>query len=210
MPKSVSSTPVTCPSCEWGRFRPTNLRGRQLDYRGTVVTVEEDLVVPVCDTCGDLRLGGEPTAALSRVLERQRARAEEARGSETEDAERARYALGYLFRANPLATINAEQRYWTQLELDVDRLATDVREEAWLPPLQLAARLALELWADATGGARPEPPLTVAELCHPTLDWMTGGVLLRAVAMRGGYDRAAPLFDNPSSRTAAPAPDRHP
>lgn len=188
MPRSVSNTPVTCPSCEWGHLRLTNLRGRQLDYRGTMVTVDEDLVVPVCDTCGDLRLGGEWTAAVSRVLEHLRANAAECRGRETGDALRARYALDHLFRSHPLATVNGEQRYWTHGELDVARLVTDIREASWLPPLQLAARLALELWADATGGARPEPPPTVAELFHPTLDWMTGAILLRAVALRGGYD----------------------
>lgn len=102
-------------------------------------------------------------------------------------ADRARYALDLLLRSNPLASVNQERRYWDHVELDAARLATDVLHASWLPPLQLMARLALELWADATGGARPEPALTVAELCNPTVDWVTGGVLLRAVAVRGGY-----------------------
>ena len=103
-------------------------------------------------------------------------------------AERARYALDYLFRFEPLATVNREWRYRNHTELDAARLATDVRGTPWLPPLLLMARLALELWADATGNERPEPPLTVAELCSPTLDRLTGSILLRAVAVRGGYD----------------------
>ena len=67
--------PRLCYTCETGHMRPTGLRGRRVEYRGAVVTVDEGLVVPVCDACAEMQLGGERTTHFNRIVERLRAAA---------------------------------------------------------------------------------------------------------------------------------------
>lgn len=55
-------------------MRVTNLRGREFAHLDQPSLVfDEDLKVPVCDTCGDMRLRGAQVTRLSAVLERLRA-----------------------------------------------------------------------------------------------------------------------------------------
>jgi hypothetical protein len=65
-----------CYACETGIVRPTNLRGRAMDYRDARgLVIDEDLILPACDApdCGELLLGTGDTTALTTVLERLRA-----------------------------------------------------------------------------------------------------------------------------------------
>lgn len=66
--KIVAPTP--CYTCAGGHMHPTSLRDRVFHYRGAVLDFDEDVVVPVCDTCGDLHLGGERTSRVDAVLTR--------------------------------------------------------------------------------------------------------------------------------------------
>jgi hypothetical protein len=60
-----------CGGCGEGYLQPTNIRGRKLDHRDDpAVLVLEDLVVPVCDTCGDMPLTLAQATELDAVLER--------------------------------------------------------------------------------------------------------------------------------------------
>lgn len=59
-----------CGSCGRGTLRPTNLRGRALEHRDDpAVRVRANVVVPVCDECGDLALNAEQTRALEAALD---------------------------------------------------------------------------------------------------------------------------------------------
>ena len=64
--------PPPCYNCPGGYMHLTSLRHRRFHYRGAVLDFDEDVVVPVCDTCGDLHLGGERTNRVNAVLERLR------------------------------------------------------------------------------------------------------------------------------------------
>ena len=66
--KIVAPTP--CYTCAGGHMHPTSLRDRVFHYRGAVLDFDGDVVVPVCDTCGDLHLGGERTSRVDAVLTR--------------------------------------------------------------------------------------------------------------------------------------------
>jgi hypothetical protein len=59
-----------CGSCGEGMLRPTSLLGRILDYRDDPrVRIRHDLVLPVCDVCGDMALDEAQTDALEAELE---------------------------------------------------------------------------------------------------------------------------------------------
>jgi hypothetical protein len=60
-----------CDSCGEGRVVPTNIRGQRFAHRGQgFVEVRQDLILPVCSACGDMRLGEVEAAVLDSVLER--------------------------------------------------------------------------------------------------------------------------------------------
>jgi hypothetical protein len=62
--------PRPCGSCGAGVLRPTSLRGRLLEHKDDpAVRVRADLVVPVCDACGDMALNAAHTRALEAALE---------------------------------------------------------------------------------------------------------------------------------------------
>jgi len=61
---------VLCLTCGEGHFQPANARGQAFLYRGAEVTLDEDLVLPTCDACGEQLLGHEDTLALDAALER--------------------------------------------------------------------------------------------------------------------------------------------
>lgn len=75
MPKTSGphTKTMVCHKCATGTMRPTNLRGRSLSYRDqSALTFDENLTVPVCDRCGDMRLRRSEVAKFSAVLERLR------------------------------------------------------------------------------------------------------------------------------------------
>ena len=74
-----------CYACAAGVVRQTNIHGRPFDYRGTAVVLDRDLVVPVCDACGEMRLGSENIRQLNASLERLRAAALGQQGLEQTD-----------------------------------------------------------------------------------------------------------------------------
>ena len=62
-----------CYACDTGTVVETNLRGRKFNYLDELNLVfDEDLVAPVCDTCGELYLGGTVTQPFGDALERLR------------------------------------------------------------------------------------------------------------------------------------------
>ena len=62
-----------CYACETGQVRPTNLRGREFNYRDEVGLIfDEDLTAPVCDKCGEIYLRGPASDHFGLVLERRR------------------------------------------------------------------------------------------------------------------------------------------
>jgi hypothetical protein len=64
-----------CGSCGEGYLEPTNIRGMKLEHRDDrALRIPADLVLPVCDRCGDMALNREQTVALEYILERAYAR----------------------------------------------------------------------------------------------------------------------------------------
>ena len=60
----------SCGACGEGMMRPQNVRGMTMRYRDDpAVRIRSDLVLPVCDVCGDSALDGPMTDALDDVLE---------------------------------------------------------------------------------------------------------------------------------------------
>lgn len=52
-------------------LRPTNLSGMVMKHRDDPnVRIGEDLVLPVCDVCGDMTFTAEQAEALDHALER--------------------------------------------------------------------------------------------------------------------------------------------
>lgn len=70
--KTVDALAVrSCGGCGMGMLRPTNVAGMLMGYRDDRrVRIREDLVLPVCDVCGDMALNAEHTDALDAALER--------------------------------------------------------------------------------------------------------------------------------------------
>ena len=68
---TIRATPP-CYTCAEGHMHLTSLRGRPFDYCGSVLLFDEDVMVPVCDTCGEVHLGGKRTNRVNAVLERLR------------------------------------------------------------------------------------------------------------------------------------------
>jgi hypothetical protein len=59
-----------CGSCGEGMLRPTSITGTTMEYRDDPrVRIRRDLVLPVCDACGDMALDEEQTIALDDALE---------------------------------------------------------------------------------------------------------------------------------------------
>jgi hypothetical protein len=63
--------PRSCGGCGMGMQRPTNVAGMVMRHRDDPrVRIRDDLILPVCDVCGDMALNEEHTDALDAVLER--------------------------------------------------------------------------------------------------------------------------------------------
>jgi hypothetical protein len=61
----------SCGGCGEGIQRPTNVAGMVMEHRDDPrVRIREDLVLPVCDACGDMALTFEQIGALEDALER--------------------------------------------------------------------------------------------------------------------------------------------
>lgn len=59
-----------CGNCGEGMLRPTNVAGMAMEYRDDpAVRVRTQVVLPVCDVCGDMALNAEQTEALDAALE---------------------------------------------------------------------------------------------------------------------------------------------
>lgn len=59
-----------CGGCGEGLLRPTNIAGTVMQHRDDPrVRIRRDLVVPVCDVCGDMALDDAHTTALDEALE---------------------------------------------------------------------------------------------------------------------------------------------
>jgi hypothetical protein len=68
--KKMTETTKPCYACETGTVRPANLRGTTLAYRDEPdLVIDRDVVVPRCDTCGEMWLQARDTAKLNDVLE---------------------------------------------------------------------------------------------------------------------------------------------
>jgi hypothetical protein len=60
-----------CGGCGMGMLRPTNVAGMVMDHRDDPkVRIRDDLILPVCDVCGDMALDLAHTKALDAALER--------------------------------------------------------------------------------------------------------------------------------------------
>jgi hypothetical protein len=71
MKTTDTSAPRACGGCGMGMLRPTNVVGMVMGHRDDpFVRVREDLLLPVCDACGDMALNEEDTDALDAALER--------------------------------------------------------------------------------------------------------------------------------------------
>lgn len=59
-----------CGNCGEGMLRATNVAGVAMEYRDDpAVRIRGELVLPVCDVCGDMALDAAQTAALDTALE---------------------------------------------------------------------------------------------------------------------------------------------
>lgn len=60
-----------CGGCGEGMLRPTNVVGMVMGHRDdSRVRILDELILPVCDVCGDMALNQEQTKALDAVLDR--------------------------------------------------------------------------------------------------------------------------------------------
>ena len=60
-----------CGGCGEGMLRPANVVGMVMGYRDDPhVRIRDDLVLPVCDACGDMALDEAQTISLDDALER--------------------------------------------------------------------------------------------------------------------------------------------
>lgn len=70
MPNLAVIKPRACGSCGNGMLRPTNVAGMAMEHRDDPrVRIRRELVLPVCDVCGDMALTGAQTGALDEALE---------------------------------------------------------------------------------------------------------------------------------------------
>ncbi|HEU0299165.1 MAG TPA: hypothetical protein VFR37_06910 [Longimicrobium sp.] len=59
-----------CGGCGEGMLRPTNIVGMAMDHRDDPhVRIRDDLILPICDACGDMTLTPSQAAELDAVLE---------------------------------------------------------------------------------------------------------------------------------------------
>ena len=59
-----------CGTCGEGTIRPRNVRGMVMDHRDDpAVRVRSDLVLPLCDVCGEMIFTKESARALDEALE---------------------------------------------------------------------------------------------------------------------------------------------
>lgn len=71
MTRDAASEGRACGGCGEGMLRPTNVAGMVMDYRDDPrVRIRDDLVLPVCDACGDMTFTHAQAAALDEALER--------------------------------------------------------------------------------------------------------------------------------------------
>src|SRR5687768_898764 len=71
MKSAGTFTPRSCGACGVGTLWPTNVMGMVMRHRDDpLVRIREELVLPVCDVCGDMALNAEHTEALDAALER--------------------------------------------------------------------------------------------------------------------------------------------
>ena len=60
-----------CPVCDEGTVESRNLRGVSVPFRDEpAVLIDEDLLVPQCDTCGEMLLNDRVAAVYDHVLQR--------------------------------------------------------------------------------------------------------------------------------------------
>lgn len=70
MPLAHADPARACGGCGEGHLRPMSIRGTTMPHRDEPrVRILRDLVVPVCDACGDMALNEAQTAALDAALE---------------------------------------------------------------------------------------------------------------------------------------------
>jgi hypothetical protein len=70
MPNEVMRTARACGSCGEGMLRPTRVAGTAMEHRDDpAVRIRSELVLPVCDACGDMALDAIQAAALDEALE---------------------------------------------------------------------------------------------------------------------------------------------
>lgn len=70
MPSKAVRTARACGSCGEGMLRPTRVAGMAMEHRDDpAVRIRRDLVLPVCDVCGDMALDAAQTDALDEALE---------------------------------------------------------------------------------------------------------------------------------------------
>jgi hypothetical protein len=70
MPNAVVRNGRACGSCGVGMLRPTSVVGMTMEHRDDPrVRIRRELVLPVCDECGDMALDAAQTAALDEALE---------------------------------------------------------------------------------------------------------------------------------------------
>lgn len=70
---NVAAIPAerSCGGCGMGMQRPTNVAGMVMDHRDDPrVRIRDDLILPVCDACGDMTFTQQQAAALDDALER--------------------------------------------------------------------------------------------------------------------------------------------
>jgi transcriptional regulator with XRE-family HTH domain len=62
---------TVCRTCGQGLIAPRNARGTTLAFRDEpIVPLTEDIVIPICSNCGEMRLNESLAEALDAVLER--------------------------------------------------------------------------------------------------------------------------------------------
>jgi hypothetical protein len=70
MPNVAVMKARACGSCGEGMLRPVSVAGMTMEHRDDPrVRILRELVLPVCDVCGDMALDAAQTAALEGALE---------------------------------------------------------------------------------------------------------------------------------------------
>ncbi|HLM65993.1 MAG TPA: hypothetical protein VK358_00630 [Longimicrobium sp.] len=70
MPNVAVMKARACGSCGEGMLRPASVAGMTMEHRDDPrVRIRRELVLPVCDVCGDMALDAAQTAALDEALD---------------------------------------------------------------------------------------------------------------------------------------------